>query len=471
MKYFLITLALFASLPAFSQNATIEGLITHRSNQSLQFVYPEHPIRAQIHVGETRTDAEGRFSFTFDPAEGRLIEIRYDTASAYVKFYLWIGPGKSLRVVISDDSTIRYTGQSAQENSLLDELGLNRSPAPVVYDTTAFRFGELSAKLDSIYNAKLRTFQGHTSSHRYSSEFLSFLEADLFFETFRKKYYYIQEYTFSKGIPPKEFSPPSEFTRFLKSVRLYSDKAFHSLKFRNGLREYFDEICTRTKGPSENYTLHVFRTLDATLKYHPRTKEYLKAYFLKFGFAYDHDLDSLITSLGQFQAENPQSRYLAFFNDRLKEKIALVYSQKKLPDISLSDTSGKLISLKDFTGKILLIDFWGSWCQPCMAEMPFSRRIEEEIQDDRVRFIYIDTYDDEQRWKEAVRMIGVRGIHLKADRASLDWLKSFYTFTNLPFYVITDPTGKPLNPEVPIRPSTNAKAILLDLLKNMKGGM
>jgi peroxiredoxin len=45
-------------------------------------------------------------------------------------------------------------------------------------------------------------------------------------------------------------------------------------------------------------------------------------------------------------------------------------SLKSAPEFTLSDINGKKVSLSDFKGKVVLLNFWGTWCGPCTAEMP-----------------------------------------------------------------------------------------------------
>jgi thiol-disulfide isomerase/thioredoxin len=49
-------------------------------------------------------------------------------------------------------------------------------------------------------------------------------------------------------------------------------------------------------------------------------------------------------------------------------------------DFTLPDQAGNKLSLKDFRGKLLMLNFWASWCLPCREEMPAMERLYQEFQ-------------------------------------------------------------------------------------------
>jgi cytochrome c biogenesis protein CcmG, thiol:disulfide interchange protein DsbE len=63
---------------------------------------------------------------------------------------------------------------------------------------------------------------------------------------------------------------------------------------------------------------------------------------------------------------------------------------KQAPDIVFSDASGKSGSLASFRGNVVLVNFWASWCVPCMEEMPALKEMEKKFAGKKFALVAID---------------------------------------------------------------------------------
>ncbi len=64
-----------------------------------------------------------------------------------------------------------------------------------------------------------------------------------------------------------------------------------------------------------------------------------------------------------------------------KIRISLIKGDKKAPDFSLLDLRGRRVGLKEFRGKIILLNFWATWCGPCKEEMPFLEILHQQFKE------------------------------------------------------------------------------------------
>ena len=88
-----------------------------------------------------------------------------------------------------------------------------------------------------------------------------------------------------------------------------------------------------------------------------------------------------------------------------------VYPQGKVYDFSLKDTENKTVSLSEISGKSLtVIDFWATWCQPCIRSMPRMVELSEAYKDQGVGFIGIsvDSPRNLSKVKPFARSMGIR---------------------------------------------------------------
>ena len=73
---------------------------------------------------------------------------------------------------------------------------------------------------------------------------------------------------------------------------------------------------------------------------------------------------------------------------------------QKAPDFSLQNLQGKTVGLTDFKGKIVLLDFWATWCLPCRKSLPELAELEKKYRDKGVVFLGLsiddpDSYDNQ----------------------------------------------------------------------------
>lgn len=80
---------------------------------------------------------------------------------------------------------------------------------------------------------------------------------------------------------------------------------------------------------------------------------------------------------------------------------ALLEAKSRAPAFSVEKYEGGRVSLSDLEGKVVLIDFWATWCLPCREEMPMLVRVAKEYEDRGVRLVAISN-DDLDQQKEAV---------------------------------------------------------------------
>lgn len=115
-----------------------------------------------------------------------------------------------------------------------------------------------------------------------------------------------------------------------------------------------------------------------------------------YGFG-SAQMDSLLNML----AEMPENVFLNGMKVR-RDALALVDAGKPAPDFTLSTADGQSITLSSLKGKVVVIDFWASWCGPCRAENPNMVKIYNKYKDTDFTILGVSIDQDQNAWKEAI---------------------------------------------------------------------
>lgn len=66
------------------------------------------------------------------------------------------------------------------------------------------------------------------------------------------------------------------------------------------------------------------------------------------------------------------------------------------PAFTLTDSEGKVHKLEDYRGKVIIVNFWATWCPPCRAEMPSMQRAWEQLREEDILMLAINVGQDEE---------------------------------------------------------------------------
>ena len=141
----------------------------------------------------------------------------------------------------------------------------------------------------------------------------------------------------------------------------------------------------------------------------------------------------------EFQEINPYPEYTEAVQAALYKALKLQPGQPA-PEFTLHDLDGQPVSLSQFKGQVVLLDFWASWCGPCIGDLPDLRRIKRKAADQPLVFLNLSLDTDEAAWREAVDKHEIEGVHVRADGWGADVAKS-YQVNSLPSYYLVDSQG------------------------------
>ncbi|MDE5795548.1 MAG: TlpA family protein disulfide reductase [Muribaculaceae bacterium] len=121
---------------------------------------------------------------------------------------------------------------------------------------------------------------------------------------------------------------------------------------------------------------------------------------------------------------------------------ALASGTVDAPAFTLLDTKGQKVSLSDFRGKWVILDFWGSWCVWCVRGFPHLKETYEQLKPE-LEVIGIDCGDTEEAWKAAVERFELPWVNVY--KPETDQLTEQYSVQGFPTKVIINPEGKIVN--------------------------
>ena len=431
---------------------------------------PEIPLKLQLFkLGFTREvlnveiDNKGNFHSTFETHIPTNAWVQYKTS-----FTVVLNPNDSLYVNFDGNaekldllSTLQFTGSSAKTNQFVsafesicwsDNIYMDwerNSKAMKEYDSEKYL-----AFLDTIEQENNKLYNKFITE--YSPDETSKIWAIL---QLKDRYYsLLSNYIESKDLPKKFHNKllellPVNSTMFISTITLNSYPYKYMKYIESKMKENRKEGDKWRFSPEGNFTApkEVFDSIRIAnvIKYTPDSILRQIAIVDIIGRTLQtqdiHSFEQNETTIKQYIT-------LPFLREPLFKKY---YEIKDRIENPLFNSETEIINCKPLSGqqifenilqsnkrKIIYIDFWATWCTPCLREFSNSKIIHESLKDNNIAFIYICIDSEEKSGKATIAEKQLSGQHYFLSKEQSREIKEFFEFDGIPFYILIDKNGK-----------------------------
>ena len=165
------------------------------------------------------------------------------------------------------------------------------------------------------------------------------------------------------------------------------------------------------------------------------------AFYLYRYFTYQLSLDDLKATRAKISPALANSPYVKDLDGIIKQ-LEHVQIGQVAPEFSLPDTAGVSVSLSDFRGKYVLLDFWASWCGPCRAENPNVKKVYEKYKSKGLEIIGVSLDVKVDAWRKAIETDGLPWLHMSDLKGWNSIVTDVYQIHGIPMLFVLDENNR-----------------------------
>jgi cytochrome c biogenesis protein CcmG/thiol:disulfide interchange protein DsbE len=148
----------------------------------------------------------------------------------------------------------------------------------------------------------------------------------------------------------------------------------------------------------------------------------------------------------------------------VKAAVTAEKDRKKAPDFTLKDATGKEVKLSDFRGKVVLLNFWATWCGPCKIEIPWFIDFQQQYKDRD--FVILGVSMDDDGWKSVKPYLEQKKINYRVMIGNEEVATMYGGVDALPTTILIDRDGRIASRHEGLVSKSDYESEIHDLLEN-----
>jgi len=371
-----------------------------------------------------------------------------------------VKPGENVEVSLNDSTGVELKGENSNENRCLAEWNQIIHPLKEIvvtfeknektYTSTYKTFFPLVEEVAQ----KAKVFKNNIHSGNVDFDRLMKLKVDFDLEYFALRFI---------RTPRKEHPSVADYTPYYKQLMEGKSCIDNAAVLNFGKAKELISLLVDLRAMYFN-KMEDYKQLGSRLKWADSTlkNDTIVGIYYSWHLDYFKSFDQIEQAFAEINLDRIPTEYKIAI-DNAKKKLMPVDAGIVAYDFTLEDINGKKVSLSDFKGNVIILDFWASWCAPCKKEIPELEKLHEKMSGQAVTFIAVSADTDKKSWEKAVKTREMKGIQLYNN----GWgdVASLYKVTGVPRFVAIGKDGVIKSLNAPRPTSGNLDAMVNDLLK------
>ncbi len=387
---------------------------------------------------------------------------------------LYIIPNDTLRISFKKEANyfsgrtahiqeyLNYSYKGLEDDSIYKYIYQN------LYAFAPLEINEATSLIDSIKSKEIRIFKEFISDGFLPERFKTIAISKIEFNAAIQYYKYLKYHKgISEGLWEYLYADSSYYT-FLEKVDLNSDDNYQIYPYIIFMEYHLNDVFLRTNQLYNEKAKNNYLDESSVSKLIFKT-EWIKNNLsglnqdIALSTLYERDFDYSLQDSSELFYEDLEVIHAYFtknyssneifnkcdglYNDYLKIKPGAMAPALNLPDIN-----GEIVKLDNFKGKVVYIDFWGTWCGPCIEAIPHHRELQNKFEGQDVIFLNIAMEAGEREidaWKKFLRENDFPGIHVVAEKQFRNEYIMPYRIKWAPTYILIDKEGKIASAKAP----------------------
>lgn len=442
---------LFGMLTSCSQaskpkSAVIEGT-GNIKKQWLYLVKPDPWIYKPNIYDSVQTDNEGNFTLSADIKDLGEFMI---SGRGFIVTTVFLKNGYTLNLNISGKGTqpkrVTFSGEGSDINSFwfamnrrfYGDRGFNKVYKKLVSENEP---NDFLLAWDAYLSTQHEVVDSFVKASRPDKYFRSWLESYVKYDGLTKKLLYLFHKPRFKRMQVNHLSVDESYYSFLDDVKVAEMPKVFNNAYNNFLYLYISDYKARNATQADDNVVETIEFAQKELS--APVSNIATAHVLKelIESASSRDeYDKLRKLMADYKGMDGSEKYTAFLDHMYKKK-AVLAPGSPAPDFTFKDIDGNEVTLSQYKGSVVVIDFWGTWCGPCKGQLPYSKKIEEYYSDrDDVVFLFVAMErGGREPWKSFVVKNELPGVHLYTNNSDRQLFP--YKIESVPRYVIIDKDG------------------------------